>query len=31
MGQECRDGRDNPGTIRTGQGQNVLMVGHDEA
>jgi hypothetical protein len=28
MGEECGNGRDNAGAIRTGQGQHELMIGH---
>ncbi len=28
MGEERRDGRDDAGTIRAGQGQHILMIGH---
>ena len=28
MGQEGGDGRDDAGAVRTGQGQDILMIGH---
>ena len=31
MGEERGDGRDDAGTIRAGQGQHILMIGHGRA
>jgi len=28
VGKKGRDGRDDAGTIRTGEGQHVLVIGH---